>query len=136
MGALTDIERERQTASQAVEAMRGAVLALLAGADTVRRNGHPEKADAYDTIAARVRAIDLETVITAATGLEAPTYELAAFEEAARAASFNVARGAGGEYLHPITQRVRAIWTAALSWSNTPPPHVCTKCHCSKGDAS
>lgn len=100
----------------AVEAARGPSIELL------RRQGHPDTADAYEAAARRVAAIDVDAIVASVTGQAPSIHEQAAFESAARAADFNTIRRDEGTFHHPITKRVHQVWRAAVRWTRAQAP--------------
>jgi hypothetical protein len=62
-----------------------------------------------------LRRLDLDKVLGGLLAAPVPD-EVAAFERAANLAAFNTTRKNDGSFLHPITQRAHAIWTAGVRW--------------------
>lgn len=98
-----------------VEALRdAAVRQIAADIPAMRQGDDVRRADILTTAIDSLRKLDIDAVLGDLKTNLTPD-EIEAFEAAAKSASFNVQR-LGGDFMHPITKRVHAVWRAAVRW--------------------
>jgi hypothetical protein len=100
-----------------VEALRDAAIDRIShDIPDARQGDDMRRAEILTEAVKALRALDVEAVLEGLRARPVPE-EVEAFDAAAKLASFNVARLDNGEFLHPITRRVYAVWKAAARWS-------------------
>lgn len=118
-GDLTAAEFAR--AVRVAEATQSAaVRAILVDQDNLKRSGSAadrSTAGAYNAAAGRVKEIAPEAIAATVTRTPPNPDERAAFSAAAAKVHFQSEQRANGEYFHPITNRVYAVWRAGVRWA-------------------
>jgi hypothetical protein len=97
------------------EAMRTAAAELASrNADLNRRNGFPQVAETQESVAARIRRVNVGALVDAVRSAPPPAAnELVEFEkEARRLYIADFRRNADGEYSYGLTQRFWEMWRA------------------------
>jgi hypothetical protein len=99
-----------------VEALRDAAIdSISRDIPDARQGDDMRRADILTEAVKALRVLDVEGVLEDLRARPVPE-EVEAFDAAAKLASFNVVRLDNGEFLHPITRRVHAVWRAAVRW--------------------
>jgi hypothetical protein len=100
-----------------VEALRDAAIDRISrDIPDARQGDDMRRADILTEAVKALRGLDVEGVLEDLRVRPVPE-EGEAFDAAAKLTSFNVARLDNGEFLHPITRRVHAVWKAAVRWA-------------------
>lgn len=98
-----------------VEALRDAAIEKIAAEiPNLRQGDDTRRVDILTAAVTSLRTLDVEAVLADMRARPAPD-EIEAFEAAAKLAAFNTQQ-VNGEFLHPITKRVHAVWKAAVRW--------------------
>jgi hypothetical protein len=98
-----------------LEALRDEAIAYLGQSVPDARQGDDKQVLVMQAAMASLRRLDLDKVLGDLLAAPVPD-EMAAFERAANLGAFNTTRKNDGSFLHPITQRAHAIWTAGVRW--------------------
>lgn len=100
------------------EAVQAAAMTAARGnAEALARGGYDKEAAAHHSAAHGVKRIDVAAIVAQVAELAPNVAEQDAFAAAARAALFDCNRRPAGDYVHPITARVRTVWSAAVRWA-------------------
>jgi hypothetical protein len=99
------------------EALRDAAIDKIScDIPDARQGDDMRRAEILTEAVKALRGLDVEAVLDDLRARPVAA-EAEAFDAAAKLASFNVARLDNGEFLHPITRRVHAVWKAAVRWA-------------------
>ncbi|HWV62536.1 MAG TPA: hypothetical protein VN019_02860 [Oxalicibacterium sp.] len=97
------------------EALRDAAIAKIsAEIPNLRQGDDHRRADVLTAAITTLRLLDVEAVLGDLRAQPVPG-ETEAFERVAKMNAFNVQQF-DGDYFHPITRRVHAVWRAATRW--------------------